>query len=152
MFTYLVIIVFFVLPLYSILYTLIVSCNTTTECSDHGTCGDDGKCVCNDDYYGSDCSSKFSFFVVLLIKYNFENMILLILFSMQCHSIFSFFIQLHVKLQPIAMVMEPADRMVLVTVTVNTLHLIVQVSYKIYTILRFRGRFTYFLLICLSIL
>ena len=67
----------FLLPLYSFLYTLIVSCNTTTECSDHGTCGDDGKCVCNDDYYGSDCSSKFRFFVVLLIKYNFENMILL---------------------------------------------------------------------------
>ena len=80
LFTYLVFIVFllfFVLPLYSFLYTLIVSCNTTTECNDHGTCGDNGKCVCNDDYYGSDCSSKFRFFVVLLIKYNLENMILL---------------------------------------------------------------------------
>ena len=88
--TYSIFIVFFVLPLYSFLYTLIVSCNTTTECSDHGTCGDDGKCVCNDDYYGSDCSSKFSFFVVLLIKYNFENMILLhsVFYSMSQHLFF----------------------------------------------------------------
>ena len=47
------------------------------------------------------------------------------------------------KLQPIAVVMEPADWMVLVNVTVNSLELIVQVSYKIFIILRFRGRFSY---------
>jgi hypothetical protein len=40
--------------------------------------------------------------------------------------------------------MEPAERMVLVNVTVNSLQLIVQVSYKIFTILRFRVRFTSF--------
>ena len=48
------------------------------------------------------------------------------------------------KLQPIAVVMEPANRMVLVNVTVNSLQLIVQVSYKIFIILRFRVRFTSF--------
>ena len=50
------------------------------------------------------------------------------------------------KLQPIAVVMESADQMVHVNVTVNSLKLIVQVSYKIFIILRFRGRFAYFLL------
>ena len=50
------------------------------------------------------------------------------------------------KLQPIAVVMESADQMVHVNVTVNSLKLIVRVSYKIFIILRFRGRFTYFLL------
>ena len=33
-------------------------CNTSTKCGDHGTCGDDGKCVCYDGYYGTHCSSK----------------------------------------------------------------------------------------------
>ena len=132
LFTYLVFIVFFfVLTLYSFLYTLIVSCNTTTECSDHGTCGDDGKCVCNDDYYGSDCSSKFRFFLL----FYWSNITLkiwfyCIKFFIQCHSFFAFFIQLHVKLQPIAMVMEPAEVMAPVNVTVIFLELIVQVSYK----------------------
>ena len=46
------------LSLYSFLCTLIVSCDNTTKCSNHGTCGDDGTCVCNDNYYGIDCSSK----------------------------------------------------------------------------------------------
>ena len=41
------------------------------------------------------------------------------------------------KLQPIAMVMEPAERMVPVNVTVNSSQLIVQVSYKSFIILRF---------------
>ena len=47
------------------------------------------------------------------------------------------------KLQPIAMVMEPAEVMAPVNVTVIFLELIVQVSYKILIILRFRGRFSY---------
>ena len=55
------------------------------------------------------------------------------------------------KQQPIAVVMEPAEQMVLVNVTVNFSKLIVQVSYNVFIILRFRGRFTYFLYICLSI-
>ena len=50
------------------------------------------------------------------------------------------------KLQPIVVVMEPAEMMVLVIVAVNSSQLIVQVSYKIFIILQFRGRFTYFLL------
>ena len=50
------------------------------------------------------------------------------------------------KLQPIAVVMEPADWMVLVNVIVSSSQLIVQVIYKIFIVLRFRGRFTYFLL------
>ena len=41
------------------------------------------------------------------------------------------------KLQPIAMVMEPAEWMVPVNVTVNSSQLIVQVSYKSFIILRF---------------
>ena len=64
-------------------------------------------------------------------------------FFIQCHSFFAFFIQLHVKLQPIAMVMEPAEVMAPVNVTVIFLELIVQVSYKILIILRFRSRFSY---------
>ena len=36
-------------------------CNKTKECSDHGTCGDDGKCLCQDGYFGHDCSSKLMF-------------------------------------------------------------------------------------------
>ena len=47
------------------------------------------------------------------------------------------------KLQPIAMVMEPAEVMAPVNVTVIFLELIVQVSYKILIIFRFRGRFSY---------
>ena len=47
------------------------------------------------------------------------------------------------KLQPIAMVMEPAEVMAPVNVTVIFLELNVQVSYKILTILRLRGRFSY---------
>ena len=47
------------------------------------------------------------------------------------------------KLQPIAMVMEPAEVMAPVNVTVIFLELIVQVSYKILIIIRFRGRFSY---------
>ena len=53
-------------------------------------------------------------------------------FFIQCHSCFSFFIQLHVKLQPIVMVMEPAEGMAPVNVTVIFFQLIVQVSYKIF--------------------
>ena len=46
--------------------------------------------------------------------------------------------------------MEPAEQMVLVNVTVNSLQLIVQVSYKIFIILRFKGRFTYSLFVVLA--
>ena len=61
-------------------------------------------------------------------------------FSIQCHSFFSFFIQLHVKLQPIATVMEPAEGTAPVNVTVIFFQLIVQVSYEIFAILlRFEG-------------
>ena len=56
------------------------------------------------------------------------------------------------KLQLIAVVMEPAERMVLVNVTVSSSQLIVQVNFKTFIILRFSGIFTYFLFICLSIL
>ena len=49
-------------------------------------------------------------------------------FFIQCH--FPFFIQLHVKLQPIAIVMEPAEGMAPVSVTIIFFQLIVQVSYK----------------------
>ena len=52
-------------------------------------------------------------------------------FFMQCHSFFSFFIQLHVKLQSIVMVMEPAKGMAPVNVTVISFQLIAQVIYKI---------------------
>ena len=48
------------------------------------------------------------------------------------------------KQQPIAVVMEPAEQMVLVNVTMISSQLIVQVSYKIFTTLRFRVRFTSF--------
>ena len=40
------------------------------------------------------------------------------------------------NLQPIAVVMEPADRMVLANVTVNSSQLIVLVSYKIFSDLK----------------
>ena len=40
--------------------------------------------------------------------------------------------------------MEPAELMVHANVTVNSLELIVQVSYRIYVLLRFRGRNTPF--------
>ena len=43
----------------------LVLCNKITECNDHGTCGGDGKCVCHNGYYGSDCSSKLIFFLLL---------------------------------------------------------------------------------------
>ena len=33
-------------------------CNKSIECNDHGNCGDDGKCLCHNGYYGKDCSSK----------------------------------------------------------------------------------------------
>ena len=52
-----------------------VLCNKSTECSDQGTCGDDGTCICNDNYYGIDCSSK-SIFCYLIVN-RFENVILL---------------------------------------------------------------------------
>ena len=44
------------------------------------------------------------------------------------------------KLQPIAVVMVPAELMVHANVTVNSLEPIVLVSYRIYVLLRFRGR------------
>ena len=47
--------------MYSFLCTMIVSCKNTIKCSDQGTCGNDGTCVCNDNYYGIDCSSKLLF-------------------------------------------------------------------------------------------
>ena len=50
------------------------------------------------------------------------------------------------KLQPIAVIMEPANRMVLVNVKVNSSQLIVLVSYKIFIILWFKGRFTFYIL------
>ena len=53
--------------LYSFLCTLIVSCNNTTKCNDHGICGNDGTCVCNDNHYGIDCSSKSTFLKILLL-------------------------------------------------------------------------------------
>ena len=48
--------------IFLLLYILLVLCNNSTECSDHGTCGDDGKCICHDGYYSSDCSSKLILF------------------------------------------------------------------------------------------
>ena len=46
---------------YYVLYMLLVLCNSSTECSEHGTCGKDGKCLCHDGYVGTDCSSKLIF-------------------------------------------------------------------------------------------
>ena len=46
---------------------LLVLCNKSTECSDHGTCGDDGKCLCHDGYFGTDCSSKLIFLKIKTI-------------------------------------------------------------------------------------
>ena len=48
--------------IFILLIILLVLCNTTTKCSDHGTCGDDGNCICDNGYYGPNCSSKYRFF------------------------------------------------------------------------------------------
>ena len=44
--------------IFILLIILLVFCNNITKCSDHGTCGDDGNCLCDDGYYGPNCSSK----------------------------------------------------------------------------------------------
>ena len=44
--------------IFILLIILLVLCNTSTKCNDHGTCGDDGNCVCDNGYYGPNCSSK----------------------------------------------------------------------------------------------
>jgi len=33
-------------------------CEYMDDCNKKGTCGSDGKCVCNAGYYGADCSVK----------------------------------------------------------------------------------------------
>ena len=40
---------------------LLVLCNNITKCNHHGTCGDDGNCICDNGYYGPNCSSKLNF-------------------------------------------------------------------------------------------
>ena len=50
--------------IFILLIILLVLCNTSTKCNDHGTCGDDGNCVCDNGYYGPNCSSKLKFFIL----------------------------------------------------------------------------------------
>ena len=38
-------------------------CNAKQTCSDNGLCDSDGKCKCNENYFGPDCKSKYYFFV-----------------------------------------------------------------------------------------
>ena len=51
------------------LYMLLVLCNKSMECSDHGTCDDDGKCLCHDGYFGTECSSKLIFLEIKTYLY-----------------------------------------------------------------------------------
>ena len=50
--------------IFILLIILLVLCNTSTKCNDHGTCGDDGNCVCDNGYYGPNCSSKLKFLIL----------------------------------------------------------------------------------------
>ena len=36
-------------------------CKKEHTCSNHGTCGDYGECICDDHYYGPNCNSKCNF-------------------------------------------------------------------------------------------
>ena len=47
--------------IFLLLLMSLVMCNTSTKCGGHGTCGEDGKCICHDGYFGSECSSKLIF-------------------------------------------------------------------------------------------
>ena len=58
-------IIFFILSTIFIwLIILLVLCNNVTKCNHHGTCGDDGNCICDNGYYGPNCSSKLKFFIL----------------------------------------------------------------------------------------
>ena len=50
--------------LFILIIILLVLCNNNTKCSDHGTCGDDGNCICDNGYYGPNCSSKLNFMIL----------------------------------------------------------------------------------------
>ena len=58
------IIIFILSMIFILLIILLVLCNTSTKCSNHGTCGDDGNCVCDNGYYGPNCSSKLKFLIL----------------------------------------------------------------------------------------
>ena len=45
----------------------IASCNPETTCNGHGSCNENGGCICDDTHTGSDCSSKYSLTIHLLI-------------------------------------------------------------------------------------
>ena len=38
--------------------SLIVACEAATNCSDHGTCRQDGTCECDSQFFTADCASK----------------------------------------------------------------------------------------------
>ena len=43
----------------SILFSsFIVACEAATNCSDHGTCRQDGTCECDSQFFTADCASK----------------------------------------------------------------------------------------------
>ena len=46
-------------------------CKAKFTCSDNGSCDNLGKCLCEDNYYGPDCKSRFNFLTDLIANVNF---------------------------------------------------------------------------------